>query len=75
MATPTYAVATGAHSTPWPFPEQSTHLGDPMGAASATNGICLHHRLGVPAVLQQITLATQINQTLELIRSHGRGLI
>ena len=39
---------------------------DPKAGASATNGICLNHRLGDPAVLQQITLATQTNQTLEV---------
>ena len=48
---------------------------DPKAGASATNGICLNHRLGVPAVLQQITLATQTNQTLEVIRNYGRCLV
>jgi hypothetical protein len=44
------------------------------GGAAATNGIALNQRVGIPSVLQQITLATQSNQTLEVVRSYGRYL-
>ncbi len=44
------------------------------GGAAAGNGIALNSRIGVPSVLQQITLATQSNQTLEVVRSYGRYL-
>ena len=47
---------------------------NPTSAASATNGISLSNRVGVASCLQQITLATQSNQTLEVIRSYGRYL-
>jgi len=48
---------------------------DPTAGAGATNGIALNNRLGIPATLQQITLATQSNQTLEVIRNYGRYLV
>jgi len=44
------------------------------GGAAASNGIALNSRVGIPSVFQQITLATQNNQTLEVVRSYGRYL-
>lgn len=45
----------------------------PTGAP-ATNGVALNERVGVASVIHQITLATQQNQTLEVVRSYGRYL-
>tara|TARA_R110002072_G_scaffold41120_1_gene115936 strand:- start:7323 stop:8711 length:1389 start_codon:yes stop_codon:yes gene_type:complete len=44
------------------------------GGAAATNGIALNERVGVASAIHQITLATQQNQTLEVVRSYGRYL-
>ena len=50
------------------------HPTNSAGGAAASNGIALNERIGVASVLQQITLATQSNQTLEVVRSYGRYL-
>lgn len=47
---------------------------DPASGASATNGIAVSNRVGVSSLIQQITLATANNQSLETIRSYGRYL-
>ncbi len=44
------------------------------GGPADSNGIALSSRVGIPSVFQQITLATQSNQTLEVVRSYGRYL-
>ena len=44
------------------------------GGAAITNGISLNERVGVASCIQQITIATQNNQTLEVVRSYGRYL-
>jgi len=56
-------------------PTGAAVVNDPTAGAGAANGICLNNRLGIPATLQQITLATQSNQTLEVIRNYGRYLV
>tara|TARA_R110001606_G_scaffold206831_1_gene354541 strand:+ start:166 stop:1554 length:1389 start_codon:yes stop_codon:yes gene_type:complete len=52
-----------------PIPPTNT-----SGGAAATNGIALNERVGIASVIHQITLATQQNQTLEVVRSYGRYL-
>ncbi len=44
------------------------------GGDATSNGIALNSRVGIPSIFQQITLATQSNQTLEVVRSYGRYL-
>ncbi len=44
------------------------------GGTAASNGIALNSRVGVASCIHQITLATQQNQTLEVVRSYGRYL-
>ena len=56
-------------------PDGSSVVNDPSSPAGAANGICLNNRLGVPATIQQVTLSTQSNQTLEVIRNYGRYLV
>ena len=60
--------AAGNEATPV-FPTN-----DPSQVGSATNGIAFSNRVGVASCLQQITLATMENQTLETVRSYGRYL-
>ena len=50
------------------------HPTNTAGGTAATNGIALNERVGVASVIHQITLATQQNQTLEVVRSYGRYL-
>tara|TARA_R110002073_G_scaffold335413_2_gene527319 strand:- start:1268 stop:2656 length:1389 start_codon:yes stop_codon:yes gene_type:complete len=50
------------------------HPTNVSGGAAATNGISLNSRVGVASCIGQITLATQQNQTLEVVRSYGRYL-
>ncbi len=45
-----------------------------VGGDATSNGISLNSRVGIPSIFQQITLATQSNQTLEVVRSYGRYL-
>jgi len=45
--------------------------GNRSGTATK-DGICLNSRIGVASCIQQITLATQTGQTLEVIRAYGR---
>lgn len=42
--------------------------------AAASNGICLSSRVGVSSVIEQITLSSMTNQTLEIVRNYGRYL-
>ena len=64
--------ADGNEATPQNFRPENTTTGD--GAGSARNGISLNSRVGIPSCIQQITIATQSNQTLEVIRQYGRYL-
>ncbi len=50
---------------------QPTNL---SGGDPSSNGIALNSRVGIPSCIQQITLATQSNQTLEVVRGYGRYL-
>ncbi len=50
------------------------HPTNSAGGAAASNGIALNSRVGVASVIQQITLATTSNQTLESVKSYGRYL-
>ena len=49
-------------------------VNNPLAAASATNGIAISPRVGLSSIIQQITIATASNQSLETIRSYGRYL-
>ena len=50
------------------------HPTNSTGGTALSNGISFNSRVGVASCINQITLATQQNQTLEVVRSYGRYL-
>ena len=44
------------------------------GGGDAARNVCLSSRIGVASCLEQITLSSMTNQTLEIVRNYGRYL-